>query len=235
MTGARALRVLVALLAAGTTTVAAGCGGGASGPSPEDLVGQSVEATQALETFHFAFASTGLPPSTSGLKLLGAEGDAVVPDRVRADVSGTFAGIALSTELVAIGEKVWFRDPLAGGWRGLDVGTTPAFLLDPAEGVLGVMRRVEDLENDGTERIGGVETTRLRGTVDVADVAPLFAVTPGEGRVEATLWIGEDDTILRRVEVRGPVSSGESEDATRVVEVSRPNEPVTVKPPAGAS
>lgn len=228
----RVRRLLVLLAAVGALAMVAGaCGGGGGGPSPEEVVRESADATQALQSFHFAFDSEGIPPSTSGLQLLVAEGDAIVPDRVRAQVSGTFAGVALTTELVAIGDDVWFKDPLSGQWRTIDVGTTPAFLLDPVEGVLGVMRRVGALSDEGSEELVGVQTLRFRGTVDVADVAPLFAVTPGEGHVEATLWIGEADRILRRVHVTGPVAAEEAEDAMRVVEISRLNEPVTIEAP----
>jgi hypothetical protein len=215
-----------------------GCGGGDAGegrPSPEDIVAESAEATEAVSSFHVAFDSEGVPRSTSGLQLLGAEGDVIVPDRVRADVSGTFAGVPITTQLVAIGDDVWIKDPLAGGWRRVDVGTTPSFLLDPVAGVLGVMRRVTELSDEGTEEIGGATARMLHGTVDAADVAPLFAVAPTEARVEATLWIGEEDRILRRVEVSGAVAANEPDDALRVVEISRIDEPVTVEPPEGAA
>src|SRR3990170_1468112 len=231
----RRLPVLLAV-AVLVGALSTGCGGeDEGGPSPEDVVRESVEATGAVGSFHLTFDSQGVPSSKNGLQLLGAEGDVAVPDRVRADVSGTFAGVPLTTQLVAIGNDVWIKDPLAGVWRSVDVGTTPAFLLDPAGGVLGVMRRVQELNDEGTEELGGVETRRLRGTVDAADVAPLVAVSPGGGTVEATLWIGEEDRILRRVEVKGPVAENEPDDALRVIEISRLDEPVTVEPPEGAA
>jgi hypothetical protein len=231
----RRLLLVLAVVAAGAA-LAAGCGGGGDGgPSPEDVVRESIEATEAVRSFHFAFDSKGVPTSSGGLQLLSAEGDAVVPDRVRADVSGTFAGTPLTTQLVAIGEDVWIENPFGGGWQKVDVGTTPDVLLDPAEGVLGVMERVGELDDEGTEEIAGVVTRRLRGTVDAAAVAPLVAVAAGEGQVEATLWIGEEDRILRRVEAKGAVAEGEPEGAVRVVEISRLNEPVTIEPPEVAA
>ncbi|MCS7008076.1 MAG: LppX_LprAFG lipoprotein [Thermoleophilia bacterium] len=228
------MRRVLALGAAVAFVAISGCGGN-GGPAPEDVVRESADATQEVRSFHFRFDSEGIPPSTTGLQLLGAEGDALVPDRVRAEVSGTFAGVPLTTELVAISADVWIKDPLEGRWRAIDVGTTPSFLLDPVEGVLGVMRRVSDLRDEGREEIAGVEALKLRGTVAVEDVAPLFAVAPGNGRVEATLWIGADDRILRRVEVRGPVASGEGEEALRAVEISRLDEPVTIEAPEASS
>lgn len=228
------IRRLPALLAVAVLVgaPAAGCGGGDDeGASPEELVQESAEATEAVESFHLTFDSREIPRSTSGLQLLGAEGDVAVPDRMRADVSGTFAGVPLTTELVAIGEEIWIKNPLGEGWQSVDAGTTASFLLDPAEGVLGVLRRVEELSDEGSEELDGVETRKLRGTVAAADVAPLVAVSPGEGSVEATLWIAEEDRVLRRIEVRGAVAADETEDALRVIEISRIDEPVTIERP----
>jgi lipoprotein LprG len=230
-------RRLPALLAVAVLVGApvTGCGGDDDGDaSAEQVVQESAEATGAVESFHLTFDSRDVPRSGSGLQLLGAEGDVSVPDRIKADVSGTFAGVPLTTQLVAIGDDVWIENPLGEGWQSIDVDTTPAFLLDPVEGVTGVMGRVEDLSDEGTEEVGGVETRKLSGTVASADVAPLLAVSPGGESVDATLWVGEEDRILRRIEVKGAVAENEPDDALRVIEISRIDEPVTVERPAGA-
>lgn len=210
----------------------AGCGGG-GGDSPEDVVAASVTATGEVGTFHFTFDSENVPVG-GGLQLTGAEGDAVVPDRVAADVTGSFGGVPLQSKVVAIGEDVWLLNPLTGSWQSVDVGTTPRALLDPAGGVLGVLEQVEELADDGTESLDGVETRRLVGTATAEAVAPLVAVTPGDGITDVTLWIGSEDSILRRIRVEGAVAEGEPEDAVRVVEVSRFDESVTIEPPEGA-
>jgi LppX_LprAFG lipoprotein len=231
-------RLLALVLAAGALASLAGAcagGNGNGGVAPDDLVRESVEATGAVESFHFAFDSEGVPASRTGLQLLGAEGDAIVPDRVRADVSGTFSGVPLTTQLVAIGEKVWLKDPLEGRWRTVDVGTTPSFLLDPSKGVLDVVRGVEELSDEGSEDVADVKALKVQGTVDAADVAPLFSVSPGAGTAEATLWIGEEDKTLRQLEVVGAVAANEPEDARRIVTLSRMDEPVTIEAPEGAA
>jgi hypothetical protein len=212
-----------------------GCGGGGGGASPDQLVADSVAATKQVKSFHFNLDIENVPASTAGLQLTAAEGDALVPDRVEAQASGRFAGIPLTTELRAIGGTIWIKNPLSGDWQKVDVHTTPAFLLDPRQGVLGVMQAVTGLEKAGSEDVGGVATTRLRGRAAAADVAPLVAVSPGKGQVDMTLWIGDDDKVLRRIQVTGPVAEGEPADASRVVEISRLGEKVTVVPPEGAS
>jgi len=214
----------------------AGCGrGGGSGEDPATVVRDSAAATEKVKSFHFALDISKVPKTAKGLRLTGAEGDAKVPDRLRAQVSGTFAGFPLSTKLVAVGGRVWIENPLSGSWQAVDVDTTPGFLLDPQKGVLGVMRGMTHVENDGSEEVDGDSTTRIKGTIDAAVVGPLVAASGASGSVAVTLWIGKDDRILRRIEVRGPVGVGEPADAVRAVELSRFGEPVAVEAPEGAS
>ena len=229
-------RLLAGLGVALAALAVAGCGGGGgSGKDPATIVRESVASTENVKSFHFALDISKVPKSAKGLQLTGAEGDAKVPDELSAQVSGTFAGFPLSTKLVAVGGKLWIENPLSGSWESVDVGTTPGFLLDPQKGVLGVMRGMTDVKEDGSEDVGGVSTTRITGTVPAAEVGPLAAVTAGSGSVDVSLWIGKDDGILRRVEVAGPIASGEPADAVRTIELSRFDEPVTVQAPEGAS
>jgi hypothetical protein len=227
---ARFAAVVLAVLLA----VAAGCGGGSDDDAAQ-LVQDSAARTGEVETFHFVLDVRSAPVESTGLRLTSAEGDVVVPERaVSTDVSGTFAGISLTTQLIAIGDDVWLKDPLTRDWTKLDVNTTPISLLDPAEGILGVMSRVENAETAGTEEIDGVTVRRITGTAKASDVAPLVAVSsPRDAEVDITLWIGEDDQLLRRVEVSGAVGEEDSPDAVRSFEVSRFDEPVAVEPPEG--
>jgi lipoprotein LprG len=214
--------------------MAAGCGGGGEeGSSAEQVVRESVASTGAVKRFHFTLDVQNVPRSGTGLQLTAAEGDVVAPDRARADVSGTFAGLPITTQIVAIGDQVWLKNPLSGAWQAIDVTTTPVALLDPSQGVLGVMEGIADPVDEGTEEIDGVTLRRISGTASAADVAPLVAVKPSEGEVPVTLWIGDEDGLLRRIEVSGPVAENEPDEALRVVEVSRFDEPVTIEPPEG--
>ena len=69
---------------------------------------------QAEKRFHFVFDEKNGPTSTSGVHLVFAEGDVAVPDRVKADVSGTFQGLPLRSRLVVAGGKTYHREPAHG-------------------------------------------------------------------------------------------------------------------------
>ena len=222
------------MVAAFTLLAAAGCGGAGEKTSAETLVRGSADATGALKSFHFTLDVQNVPRSGAGLQLTSAEGDVVVPDRAQADIGGTFAGVPITTQVVAIGEKVWLKNPLSGEWQSIDVNTTPIALLDPSKGVLAVMEGISEPTDEGTEEIDGVTLRKVSGTASAVDVAPLVAVSPSDREVPVMLWIGEEDSLLHRIEVSGPVAEGEPDDVVRVVEISRFDEPVTIEAPEGS-
>jgi len=228
----RALIGVSALAALLATT--GGCGGSTTKDQAAGALLQAgVEKTSAAKSFHFTLDVQNVPKTASGLQLTGAEGDVAVPDRARADVTGNFAGTAIATQIVAMGDEVWLKNPLTGTWQRIDVSTTPIALLDPAKGVLGVMSKVSEPKDAGTEDVDGVALRKISGTASAADVAPLVAVGPSSRKVPVTLWIGEKDHLLRRIEIRGPVAEGEPKDALRVIEISRFDQPVTIERPEG--
>jgi LppX_LprAFG lipoprotein len=210
--------VIAALLCA---FLFAGCGGGSSDdPDASEIVAAATEQTAAAESFRFSLEVENVPPADSGLSLTSADGEVVVPDRLRAEASGTFSRIPIETELVLVGDDDYFLDPLTRQWRRLDVGTSPVELFDPAKGVLGVIENAQDVEYAGEESVRGVPTHHLTGTIEASDAAPLLAVSNATDElVDVELWIGKDDSLLRRIVVRGPVGAGEPDEAARTVEL----------------
>lgn len=200
----------------------AGCGGGGGKePTAAEIVAGSAEKTAAVTSFHFTLDVENVPPSGSGLSLTSADGEMIVPDRLKAKAAATFSGIPIETELVIVGDEDYFIDPLTRQWRRLEVGTSPVAFFDPAKGVLSVIEGAVEVEAAGSETVGGVETHRLTGKVKARDAARLLVVSSTSDRLaDVELWIGKGDLILRRIRVRGPVGEGEPANAGRTVELS---------------
>jgi hypothetical protein len=223
--------LLIALAAA-----LAGCGGGSKseGPPPETIVKQTIAATGRQKSFHFKLDVENPPQSTSGLNLTFAEGDVVVPDKLKARAAGTFQGIPLSTEIVFDGPKQYLKNPIGGQWQSFSTTTSPVKFFSPAEGVLAAVRGVTDLELAGAETVGGVETYHLTGKVKARDLTGFLGNTPSDRPVDADLYIGEDDSLLRRLRLTGPVQDADPAGVVRTVDVSRYGERVRVEAPAGS-
>jgi len=211
--------------------VAAGCGGGGSAPAADDLVAESVAATSQVKSFHLVIDTSNIATSGSGLSLKFVDGDVVVPDKLKGKVGGTFAGISVTTELIVVGETYYLRSPFGNTWQKIDVATLPAAFFDPEHGILAVIKGASDLQNDGSEEVGGVDCYRIEGKVVADDLTTLLSGASGTQQLDMELWIGKDDKLVRRLQLTGPISPDESEDAVRTVELSEFDEAVQITAP----
>ena len=211
---------LCVLLLAG---LGSGCGGsdGETKPPVDGIVARSTAAMEAQKRFHFVFDEKNGPKSTSGIHLVFAEGDIAVPDRVKADVSGTLAGVPLRTRLVVAGGKYYITDPFTGKWREVSIDLNPVSFFDPAKGVLAVIKAATQLELVGSEEVDGVDTYHLRGKTTVGSITPLLGNPPGTRLVDLELWIDKETDRLVRLRLAGEVEDGDPANAERTIELSR--------------
>jgi len=212
----------------------AGCGGGGEKEqelSVEEIVPKTRETTSALRSFHFVFNAENAPAAAAGLSLTFAEGDLVVPDRLRADIAGGLSGVQLTSELVIVGEEDFLKDPFRGDWRSFEVGTSPVDFFDPAQGVLAIIEEAQELEQVGFEEVAGADSFHLRGKVTASAITPILGNPPSEKLVAVDLWIGREDFLLRRIRLEGSVYEEDPDDVVRTVELSAFDEPVTIERP----
>jgi hypothetical protein len=212
--------------------VLAGCGGGGkkeNAPPPGVIVSRAVQHTTALKTFHFVLKVDNAPSGAPGLTITNAEGDLVVPDRLRARINGTFSRTPVQTDIVIVGNQSVLQDPLTKKWRPYPVGANPAVLV---KGVPTVLRQAKGLKNSGSESVGGEDSYRLAGQVAASVVAPLVGAQSSGRLVPLTIWVGKKDYVLRRARLEGPIAQGEPSDIVRGIDLSKFDEPVTVSLPA---
>jgi hypothetical protein len=213
--------------------LAAGCGGGGSEKVPPTgvIVDHGVARTAALKSFHFVLKVPNAP-SGGRLVIRLAEGDILVPDRLRARINGTLAGVALQSAIVSVGGRSFLQDPVTKQWHALAAGASPAALFDPAKGVLAAIRTAAALRYAGSDEVGGADTYRLEGRVNADAVAPLAGVESNGRPVRLTIWVGKRDSLLRRLRLEGAVAPAEPNDIVRTVELSKFDESLKITPPA---
>jgi hypothetical protein len=218
--------------------LAAGCGGDDAdeGPTGAEIVAQAADAFANTESFHLVYDLVNAPAGGSGLRLTHAAGDVAVSageqTGIELAVAGTFSGIPLESELVIVEGDGFLKDPLTGTWRELDVTQVPGAFFDLLQGVPAVLRSVRDVERTGEEQVGGVATYRLRGKITARNLAKFLGNSPSDRLVPVELWVGQDDSLIRRIEVEGPVEEGEPEDVTRRVDLSEFGKSVEIERPA---
>ena len=227
--------VVIGLLVA---VVAAGCGGGGDdeGPSGEEVVSRASTAFADTKSFHLVYDLSGQTAGGGGLNLTHAEGDVEVADGVQKgidlDVAGAFSGIPFESQLVIVDDDGLLKDPLTGAWRELDVTQVPGAFFDLVEGVPAVLGAVQSAERAEDEQVAGVAAYHVRGKITARELATFLGNTPSDKLVPVELWVGQDDSLIRRIEVTGPVEEGESDDLARTVDLSSFGKSVRVERPA---
>jgi hypothetical protein len=210
----------------------AGCGGGgAKGPPATQIVAAATKATSAERSFHFVYDEQHGPASKKGLHLIFAEGDVVLPGKVKADVQGTLLGLPLRSALVVVGGRYYLRNPFTQAWQTVDVATNPVAFFDPAKGVLAVIAGATQVKSAGSEKIAGQDAYHVKGKVPVSAISPILGNPPSPKLVDVDLWIDKQSSRLLRVRISGPVESGDPSGAVRTVDLSGYGKAVVIKPP----
>ena len=94
-----------------------------------------------------------------------------------------------------------------------------------------MIQGASDLQNDGSEDVGGVDCYRVTGKVQADKLKPLLNTAEGTQELDMELWIGKDDMLLRRLRLTGPISPDEDANAVRTVELSKFDEAVQIAAP----
>ena len=218
------------LLAALVVVLVGGCGEAEKLP-PEKIIEKAVPAIQAANSFHFMLETSKPDKPPAGIFISRAEGDVVKPDKLAGDLSALFSGLPINVKVVVAGKSQYMTDPASGKWGAMSPAFNVAQFFDPSKGISDILAGVKDLTAEGTESIGGVNTYKLKGSVPAAALKSLSSEVTAQGDLGTTLWVGTDDFLLRKVEIRGPLLTGEPDDIVRTISLSEFNKAVKIETP----
>lgn len=177
------------------------------------LLVASAERMDGVSSFRFELDhENGTATIVRGLEMIRAEGDIEGADRMRLLVEAQAGPLNANIEMIVLPDEGWITNPLTGRWERetIDVAT----FFDPAQGVTGLMRSIEDGEITGAQKIDGIEAYRVEADVDSGQMT-LFG-DPREGEtIRVKAWIGIDDPLVHRLEAVGGIVSGEPDDLVR--------------------
>jgi len=122
-------------------------------------------------------------------------------------------------------------NPFNRQWQPLPSGNSLKDIFDPTQGIKSVAEALQNPEVTAEEQVGGVATYRVEGTVDSAILEAAAPIAEPGLTVNVKVWIGKDDSLIRRVRLEGPIAPDEPQDIVRTLDVSKFDESVTIEPP----
>lgn len=215
--------------------VVAACTPAAPPLTAAQIAQKAADKMATVNTFHFAIEVTGQPKAIDPLGQLvlrRAEGDVQRPDRAQSRIRVALSGVIVDVQAVGIGPKQWLTNPLTRRWEEAPAGWgyNPAVLFDPKTGLASLLTRVEGLTRAGDESLDGKNHYRLSGTIAGKDVAPMTAYMVTGDQVAFTLWVGADDSLLRKVHLTEKASADAIATEWDIV-LSAFGQPVSIEPP----
>src|SRR5690242_1869869 len=144
-------RVLISLMfGAACALLLAGCTLPWQRTTPTSGLGPKPTAQQVLATmqknfrtvssFHLTMKTDNLGSTTaSQIVIRSADGDVLMPDKIRAQASVLLSGQAVTVNLISIGTNQFITDPITGQWRVVKGMFDPRTLTNPNTGIISLV------------------------------------------------------------------------------------------------
>ncbi|MGB3330117.1 MAG: LppX_LprAFG lipoprotein [Thermomicrobiales bacterium] len=257
-------RLLVSSLAgAGTIALSTALGSGVAGAAQTDatpsaspsvapsatgdqdavaLLTTASRAMAALKTFHFEIETLSGGDTSIGINLESVVGDVRRPLDFQAEIKAKLPIGSITVRAVGINGEFSIQDPLSadGSWMSLGADNQLFALVNPDIILLLAVQALQDAKIGGQEKLNGVQTTLVTGTIDFQNLASTIGNGNNADQLKSQLataplgvmiWI-DGDSRVQAIELDGALLAIDSSSSSRMISFSNFDEPVDITPPS---
>lgn len=202
-------------------------------PSAQQLLTSLQKNFRTVSAFHVMMQVQNPGPVSQGqVQIRTANGDIVMPDKVKAQATVILSGQAVTVNLISIGDNQFITDPITGQWRVIKGVLDPRTLTNPDTGILSLISKVQNVSQPSADTVGNVPCWRITG--DLA--AKYLAFFTGGGVPAGTMLhmsacLGKSDSLPYQLSVTGQAAPGDSTQTSRVFTMSNYNENINITAP----
>jgi hypothetical protein len=195
------------------------------------LISNAQAAIQKVTSYHFNLAADN-PGTGALLTIKSADGDIVVPDKLKAKASALVAGSVVQVQIVTIGDKQYITNPITGQWTTTNQLIDPRTLSDTRTGVAGILGNIQNPSTPTDSNVDGTPCWSIDGLLDAKYLAGITGggVTPGT-KVAVTTCIGKNDNLPYLIRMTGVAAPGDTQKTVRTFKLSKFGESVTITAP----
>ncbi len=209
----------------------AACGGDANTPSAQQLISQAQAAIQKVSSYHFNLNADN--PGSGGLLVIKtADGDVLVPDKLKANADALVIGNAVQVQIIAIGDKQYVTDPISGKWTSTTGLLDPRTLSDPQTGVAAILGHIQNPSTPTDSNVDGTSCWSIDGKLDAKYLTAITGGgTPAGTQVNVTTCIGKQDHLPYLIRMSGVTVQGDTDKTVRTFKLSKFGEQLTIVAP----
>ena len=207
------------------------CGGSSSPPAPDanQLIKDAQAAILRVTSYHFKLVTSNVGTEAK-LPIVGAEGDIVVPDKLKANANALFLGNIVQVQIIAIGDQQYIL--LFGAWQATTGLLDPRTLSDPQKGVASILGHIQNPSTPTDSTVGGRPCWQINGKLDPTYLTGITGGgAPAGSTDDITSCIGKTDKLPYQIIIKGPAATGDTDKTVRTFTLSNFGEQVTIEAP----
>jgi hypothetical protein len=224
--GMLALVLLLALVACGGSSTPS-----SNTPSAQQLIKNAQVAIQKVTSYHFNLAVDN--PGTGGaLVIKSADGDILVPHRLKANASVLILGNVVQVQIITIDSNQYVTDPITGSWMHTTGLLDPRSLSNSTTGVSAILGHIQNPGTPTDANVGGTSCWSINGTLDAKYLAGITGGgAPAGSTVAVTTCIGKSDNLPYQIKMTGIAAAGDNKNTVRTFTLSKFGESLTITAP----
>jgi hypothetical protein len=212
----------------------AACGGSQAPVDPARTLRDAATAMGKLSTVKADLKFTKGAITFQGFTLFGAKTSVRLPGDSDTIYTVKQQDLAISLEVVIAGGHVYLHLPFSTyqEMTGSQAAAIPdlAKLFDPATGLPAIIPAGRNLSDAGADKVDGVDVEKINATYSADQLRSMFAQLTSSVDVNAVVWVGVSDHLIRKAQLDGAFGDGGKEAAVEV-DISGFNAPVNIAPP----
>ncbi len=202
-------------------------------PTAQQLLTALQQNFRTVSSFHVVMrVQNSGKAASSQIQIRNADGDVLMPDKIKAQATVVLSGQPVTVNLVSIGKTQFITDPITGQWRVVKGFFDPRSLTNPDTGIVSLVGKLQHVTGPADDSINGVSCWRVNGQLDAKYIAFFTGGgVPAGTMLQTSVCIGKSDTLPYEVDVTGVAASGDTLQTDRAFLLSKFNESVNIKAP----
>jgi LppX_LprAFG lipoprotein len=202
-------------------------------PTAQQVISTMQKNFRTVTAFHVTMKVENLGTAHNGdIQIRSADGDVLMPDKVKAQADVLLSGQAVTINLISIGNTQYITDPITGQWRVVTGVLNASTLTNPDTGIISLASKLSGLSKPTQDSVNGVPCWRLNGQLDASALAFLTGGGVPAGTMLATsVCAGVADGLPHQLTVTGLAATSDTPQTTRSFTISNYNESVTITAP----
>lgn len=202
-------------------------------PTAQQVLATMQKNFRSVTSFHLTMKADNLGNTgASQIVIRSADGDVLMPDKIRAQANVLLSGQAVTVNLISVGTNQFITDPITGQWRVVKGMFDPRTLTNPDTGLISLVGKLQNVTGPVADTVNGTPCWRVNGQLPAKDLAFFTGGgVPAGTMLQTSICAGQSDGLPYELSVTGQAAVGDTVQTTRTFFISKYNENISIVAP----